>query len=95
MNQQYTLQNDAGKKFCCVLSPNEDEKKQWETIFNIHKGHGFCVEPWKDRIEIVDYFHGETLTAFVILSMENTDGPLIRSINFACFGIYAVQTCFK
>jgi len=73
MNQKYILQNNFGEKYCCVLSPNEDVKTQWEAIFNIHKGQGFSVEPGKDRIEIVDYFHGETRAAFKILSVEDTD----------------------
>ena len=73
MNQQYILQNNFGEKFRCVLSPDEDAKTQWEAIFNIHKGQGFCVESGKDRIEIVDYFHGETRAAFKILSVEDTD----------------------
>jgi hypothetical protein len=42
-------------------------------IFNIKKGYGFSVDLWKDRLDIVDYFHGETRASFRILSVEETD----------------------
>ena len=72
MNLQYILQNDDGKKFRCILSAEKDQKDQWEAIFNIQKGYGFSVDPWIDRVDIVDYFHGETRATFRILSVEET-----------------------
>ena len=73
MNLQYILQNGDGEKFRCVLSAESDRKDQWEAVFDIKKGYGFSVDLWKDRVDLVDYFHGETRASFRILSVEETE----------------------
>ena len=73
MNLQYILQNGEGRKYRCVLSSETNQTDQWERIFDIKKGYGFSVDLWKDRVDIVDYFHGETRATFRILSVEETE----------------------
>lgn len=73
MNLQYILQNGDGEKFRCVLSAESDQQDQWEAVFDVKKGYGFSVDLWKDRVDLVDCFHGETRASFRILSVEETE----------------------
>ena len=73
MNLQYILQNDEGMKFRCVLSSEKNQKEQWEQIFDIKKGYGLSADVWKDRVDLVDYYHAETRATFKILSTEETE----------------------
>ncbi|MBR5217746.1 MAG: hypothetical protein IKV68_05235 [Oscillospiraceae bacterium] len=72
MNRRYVLQNDSGKLFTCVISPNRSEDDQWCAIFAIQKGYGFTAERWGDKVKIVDYFHGDTRAEFTVVSVEDT-----------------------
>lgn len=76
MNRELILQNDDGQRFFCVLDPQQSEEEQLMEVFAIHKGYGFTVEVWEDRVRIVDYFHGETRANFTVLARTATDEPV-------------------
>ena len=80
MNQRFVLENGDKEKFTCVLAPERDAQEQWEKIFAIQKGCGFSVDRWKDRVDIVDYFHGETRATFRILSVEATEDKATEAL---------------
>ncbi len=72
-NKRCLLQNSEGKRYTCVISTEKDNSEQWKEVFSIQNGYGFTVDCYADRVEIVDYFHGETRASFRILSAEETD----------------------
>lgn len=72
MNRKLIFTNAHGKRVSCILSGERDELSQLEEIFGIRKGYGFSLDITKDKVRIVDYFHGETRAEFLILSAEDT-----------------------
>ena len=76
MNRKYVVKNSDGELYSCVITPDQDETAQWETVFDIKKGYGFRIDLWKDRVDLVDYFHGETRASFPIVSVEDTEEPV-------------------
>ena len=72
---RFTLENSDRQRFSCVLNKAADYTAQWEQVFAIEKGYGFCVRCHTDSLDIYDYFAGETRATFRILSTEETDAP--------------------
>ena len=70
------LENDDRKQFCCILQKASDYTEQFEKVWDVKKGYGFSVECYADRVELRDYFAGETRATFRIMSMEETDEPV-------------------
>lgn len=73
MNLCLTMRNEHNETVYCIISKNENMVLEMEKVFSITKGYGFSVDCYKDKIKIVDYFHGETRATFDILSIEETD----------------------
>ena len=73
MNKKYLLKNDVGVLYSCVIDPQKNTDDQWNAVFAIRRGEGFCVECDETKVRIVDYFHAETRGSFAILSVEDTD----------------------
>ncbi|MBP3381847.1 MAG: hypothetical protein J6L00_04280 [Clostridia bacterium] len=75
MNSKVTVVNGDGKKLSCILSSEEDFKKQIESVLSVTPGYGMSVDISTDVIRLVDYFHGDTRATFTIVSIEDTDEP--------------------
>ena len=75
MNSKVTVVNSDGKKLSCILSSEEDFKKQIESVLSVTPGYGMSVDISTDVIRLVDYFHGDTRATFTIVSIEDTDEP--------------------
>lgn len=80
MNLYLTMRNEHNKKVYCIVSKNENLVSEMEKVFSITNGYGFSVECYKDKIKIIDYFHGETRASFAILSIEETDENTIYQL---------------
>lgn len=76
-----TLENGDWERFYCVLEKRSDYTEQFEQVFTVRKGYGFSVECYTDRVELRDYFAGETRATFRILKMEDTEAPLSLQMN--------------
>lgn len=76
MNIKLTVKNAFDKLVYCVISPTEDREKQLAEVMGCTPGRGFSVNVKSDRLELVDYFAGETRATFYILSEEVTDLPV-------------------
>lgn len=73
MNKKIVFENNHGKKVYFILSDTVDLKTQLLETFSISAGHGLTVEMTEKQIEIVDYFHADTVARFEILSILETD----------------------
>ena len=80
-NIRITLENGYGERFFCILEQAADYTAQFEAVFDIQKGYGFCVEWYTDKVELRDYFAGETRATFKILKTEDTDQAVSRRLN--------------
>lgn len=76
MNSKLTVLNDSGKRLYCILSSEQDFKKQMESVLAVTPGYGMSVDISTDVIRLVDYFHGDTRATFTIISIEDTDEPV-------------------
>lgn len=79
-NIRITLENSDGQRFFCVLEKAADYTLQFEEVFAIQKGYGFSVECYEDRVELRDYFAGETRATFRILKTEATEQSIARQL---------------
>lgn len=76
-----TLENSDRQQFWCVLEKTADYTEQFEQVFSVQKGYGFSVECYTDKVELRDYFAGETRATFKILKTEDTDQAVSRQMN--------------
>lgn len=76
MNKKYTVKTPIGPIYSCVLSPDRTVREQIMELFNISGGGGVSVDVNDHEFVIVDYFHGEPIAEFPILSVEDTDLPV-------------------
>jgi len=81
MNKRLIAKNAFGKTVYCVLSSTEDYKEQIEKVFNIERGRGFSIDLTDTEIKLVDYFHGDTVATFDILSLEDTKEDVLYQWN--------------
>ncbi len=76
MNKKILYKTEHGDVRYCVIDPTKDYTPQLEQVFGITKGHGFSIEMHEKRIELRDYFAGETRASFPIIAMEDCDLPV-------------------
>lgn len=76
MNQKVVLKNDSEKAVYCVVSPEETLTQAMEKVFDIKPGYGLSIAVDDRSVTITDYFHGDTLARFELLSITPTDAPL-------------------
>lgn len=76
MNKKYTVKNDRGDIFTCIIDTDKDVDEQFCEVLAIRKGHGFTVEVRDKEIRIVDYFAASTAGRFEILSQTESELPV-------------------
>ncbi|MBQ4321409.1 MAG: hypothetical protein IJC35_04140 [Oscillospiraceae bacterium] len=81
MNKKLLFRNAHGKTVFCVLSGEKDHNEQLCAVFGFEKGRGYAAELWQNEVRIVDYFHGDTVASFPVLSFEETDLPVSLTQN--------------
>ncbi len=74
-NTKLTVKNKFGKIVYCVLNEQSTYEEQLEEVLSLHPGHGFSVSIGAKTIQVRDYFAGETVGEFEIISYERTDLP--------------------
>ena len=79
-NIRITLENSDGHRFFCILEKAADYTGQFEEVFSVQKGYGFSVECYPDKVELRDYFAGETRATFRILKTEATEQAVSRQL---------------
>ena len=72
-NKKIEAINALGKNVYCVLSGDLSFEKQLNEVFSFEKGAGYSVEMSNSQIVIKDYFHGDTVACFEIVSITDTD----------------------
>ena len=75
-NVRITLENDDREQFYCVLEKAEDYSAQFEQVFSLRKGYGFSIRCHETRVDVYDYFSGETRASFRVLKTEDTSEPV-------------------
>jgi len=76
LNNKITVENPHGERVFCILSSEQDYKKQMEQVVGVTPGYGMSLDIGTDVIRLVDYLHGEERARFTILSIEDTDAPV-------------------
>ena len=82
-NLRFTLENSDREQFYCVLKKEEDYTRQFEQVFAIQPGYGFSIRCQQHRVEVYDYFAGEARATFEILSIRETDQPVLYHLQKA------------
>lgn len=77
MNKKIVYKTEHGDVRYCVLDSGKDYKSQLEQVFGITPGYGFSIEMHEKEIEIRDYFAGETRSSFLIVSIEDSNLPVV------------------
>ncbi len=77
MNKKYTVKNKFGQTVYCILDPSKNLEEQLGKVLALHPGCGLGVDLYPTKIKVVDYFVGETVGEFEILSVEDTDEPTV------------------
>ena len=79
MNKKITVRTNSGTVCYCILSGNENLEEQFNEWYfgSKHPGGGVCVRFDEQTLSVVDYFHGESMADFEILSIEDTDEPVL------------------
>ena len=73
MNKKLVFRNARGETVSCVLSADKNDDEQLCAVFGLEKGRGYTAELRQNEVRIVDYFHGDTVASFPVLSFEETD----------------------
>lgn len=73
MNRKYTVRTEFGDVRTCVVDTDEDICRQLEQVFQVRHGQGLSVTLRADEIELVDIYHGSSVTSAAILKTEDTD----------------------
>jgi hypothetical protein len=79
MNKKITAKLEDGRTCYCILSGDESLEDQFNVWYfgSAHPGQGICANFTKNGIEIVDYYHAETMAIFPIINIEDTDLDII------------------
>jgi hypothetical protein len=79
MNKKITARNERGIVCYCILSGEDSIEEQFNLWYfdSRHPGGGVCVRFDTSKISVVDYFHAESMADFEILSIEDTDEPVM------------------
>ena len=72
-NKKIEAVNALGKNVYCVLSSELSFDEQLNEVFGFKKGAGYSAEMVGDKILIKDYFHGDTVAQFEIISITDTN----------------------
>ncbi len=75
MNRKLVVKNKFDKTTYCVLSEDEPFIKQLEKVLEIEQGHGFSIDMDDKKVRVKDYFTGETVGEFDIISFDDTNLP--------------------
>lgn len=73
MNKRVTVKDKFGRTLHCVLDGEGSMEEQMMQVLGLRAGGGFCVDIWEDMLDVRDYFVGETVGTYRILSINNTD----------------------
>ena len=73
MNIKYKMKNALGKNVYCVIPADADKDEAFKKIFGFVAGAGYTAEVGEGEICVVDYFRGDTVGVYEILSTEETD----------------------
>ncbi|MBE5933666.1 MAG: hypothetical protein E7263_09645 [Lachnospiraceae bacterium] len=73
MNKKLVYKTPHGDIRYCVLDSMKEYKPQLEQVFGVTEGYGFSIELHEKKIELRDYFAGETRASFQIIAMEDCD----------------------
>ncbi len=73
MNKKLTVKNQFDQNVYCVLSDTQPYAQQLSEVLSVHPGRGFTVEFDEKTVKLVDYFAGETVATFEVLSFVDTD----------------------
>ena len=68
-----TLRNSFDEIVYCIISKDNNRKEEFEKVLSLRSGQGFCVECYQNRIELKDYFAGETRVTFKIIKEEDSN----------------------
>lgn len=73
MNKRVTVKDKFGRTLHCVLAGEGSMEEQMMQVLGLRAGGGFCVDIWKNMLDVRDCFVGETVGTFRILSINNTE----------------------
>ena len=72
MNKKITVKTPNGAVRYCVLDGNASFSEQLKRdVFSI--SNDYTVEYCKDKIEVLDVYHQETIAVFEVLSVEDCE----------------------
>ena len=76
MNKKIVFENAQGKRVFFIVSDKADLKSQLHKAFSVSEGQGLTVELGECFIEIIDYFHADTVARLPVISVTDvTDEP--------------------
>ena len=81
MNKKMTVQTQRGVAYF-VLSDERSVDEQILELFGYDGKHGMWAGIEGETVKVMDYFVQETIAAFPILSVEDTDEPV--SLKWSC-----------
>ena len=73
MNRKLVVRNKFGNVVYCVLSGAQPFRQQLEKVLGVTPGHGLSVEMNDKKVLVRDYFAGENVGEFEIISFEETN----------------------
>lgn len=73
MNRKLVVRNKSGNVVYCVLSDDQPFNRQLEKVLGVTPGYGLSVEMNDKKVFVRDYFAGENVGEFEIISFEATD----------------------
>lgn len=73
MNRKLVVRNKFGNVVYCVLSGAQPFSQQLEKVLGVTPGHGLSVEMNDKKVLVRDYFAGENVGEFEIISFEETN----------------------
>lgn len=73
MNKKLVLKKENGDIVYCVLSGEAYEDDELKKVFGIEPGYGLTAAKYSDKVCVENYFRGDTVATFPIVSFEDTD----------------------